>query len=175
MSDAQSLHSAANTPIPAGSYRADPQRSELRFRAKAFGLLWVRGTIPAVEGTVRIENGRLSGHGVIAASKVDTGLGARDWHLRTSHYLHTSAHPTIALEVDDADITAGRVDCAVTVRGTTSTVPMTIEKLEVTDGDLHLQAGVELDRTPFPMLPPLAGVSRIVHIGLTVVATNEHG
>lgn len=175
MSDAQSLHPTADTPVPAGTYRAVAERSELKFRAKAFGLVWVRGTIPAVEGTVRIENGRLSGRGVIAASKVDTGLGARDWHLRTSHYLHTAAHPTIALEVDDADITAGRVDCAVTVRGTTSTVPMTIEKLEVHDGNLHLQAGVDLDRSPFPMLPPLAGVSRTVHIGLTVLATNERG
>jgi len=47
---------------------------------------------------------------------------------------------------------------------------MTITHWEVDDGELHLEAAVELDRSPFPMLPPLAGVSRRVRIELIVVA-----
>jgi polyisoprenoid-binding protein YceI len=174
MSERTPSSPAVTTSIPAGLYRADAERSKLSFRAKAFGLFWVRGTMPAVEGTLHIEDGRLSGSGVIAASKVDTGVAPRDWHLRSSHYLKTAAHPTIALEVAGAEIAAGTVPCTVTVRGTSSIVPLIIEKIDVVDGALHLQAGVDLDRTPFPMLPPLAGVSRIVHIGLTVVAV-KHG
>jgi hypothetical protein len=88
--------------------------------------------------------------------------------------LKTAAHPTIALEVDGAEIAAGRTACTVTVRGTSSTVPLKIEKLDVVDGTMHLEAGVDLDRTPFPMLPPVAGVSRILHIGLTVAPTRCH-
>jgi polyisoprenoid-binding protein YceI len=173
MSELTPSVSAIAESIPSGLFRADAGRSVLRFRAKAFGLVWVQGTIPAIEGTVRIENGRLSGSGVIAASKVDTGLAPRDWHLRSSHYLKTATHPTITLEVDGADIAAGRADCVVTVRDTSSTVSLQIEKLDVVDGVLRLEAGVDLDRSPFPMLPPPAGVSRIVHIGLTVIATAD--
>lgn len=173
MSELQPSAPLVAASIPDGMYLADAERSSLSFRAKAFGLVWVRGTMPTVEGAVRIENGRLSGTGVIAASGVDTGLAPRDWHLRSSHYLKTAAHPTIALEVHDADMAAGYADCIVTVRGTSSVVPLRIEQLEVADGALHLQAGVDLDRSPFPMLPPLAGVSKIVHIGLTVIATKE--
>jgi polyisoprenoid-binding protein YceI len=76
--------------IPAGTYQVDPARSELKFRAKAFGLMWVRGRIPVTSGTIRITEGQLEGSGEIGAAEIDTGLAARDWHLRTSHYLHTA-------------------------------------------------------------------------------------
>lgn len=170
MSEPTSSSPAAAAPVPAGLYRVDPNRSFLGFRAKAFGLVWVRGTMPAVDGSVRIEDGLLSGTGVIAASGVETGVKARDWHLRSSHYLNTAVHPEIALAVDGAAIDTGRADCTVTVRDTSSAVQLQITALDVVDGALHLRAVVELDRTPFPMLPPLAGVSRVVHIDLSVVA-----
>lgn len=173
MPEPRHAQSAADIAALAGSYHAVAQRSELRFRAKAFGLIWVDGVMPAAEGTLRIEDGKLSGHGVVAARHVDTGLRARDRHLRSSHYLHTTEHPAITLTVDGADLTSGLAECAVTVRDTTHAVPMTIAALD-SDGDvLQLRATVELDRTPFPMLPPAAGVSRTVHVDLTVVAKKD--
>jgi polyisoprenoid-binding protein YceI len=101
---------------------------------------------------------------------VSTGIAARDWHLRTSHYLHAKRHPVIRMAVDDADLVTGTARCVVTVRNTTAPVTMTITHWEVVDGELHLEAAVELDRSPFPMLPPLAGVSRKVRVELIVVA-----
>lgn len=162
--------SIASAPTLEGEYVADPSHSELRFKAKAFTLAWVRGTIPALSGSIRIVDGMLSGTGAIAADKVTTGLTPRDWHLRSSHYLHVKKHPSIELSVADADIASGTAECTVTVRGVASSVPMTIRRLEVVDGALCLDAAVELDRTPYPMLPPLAGVSRVVHVELTIVA-----
>jgi polyisoprenoid-binding protein YceI len=153
-----------------GLFLADCARSELRFTAKAFALVWVRGRMPAASGTIRIRNGKLSGMGEIAATAVSTGIAARDWHLRTSHYLHTRRHPVIRLTVEDADLTTGAARCVVTVRNTAAPVTMTITHWEIVDGELHLEAEVELDRSPFPMLPPWAGVSRKVRAELTVVA-----
>ncbi len=158
------------TSIPDGTYTADPNESVLRFKAKAFTLAWVHGHIPATAGTMHVAGGRLTGTGTLAAAEIDTGLAARDWHLRTSHYLHTKKHPEITLTVDNADLTAGRVDCSVTVRDAVRTVPLTITSLEHRGGRVQLEASVALDRTIFPMLPPAAGVSRIVDIDLTVVA-----
>src|SRR6266568_6799462 len=93
--------------IPPGTYVADSARSQLSFRAKAFGLIWVHGHMPAVGGTIYVSEGQLRGTGEVAAGRISTGLRARDWHLRTRHYLHTARHPNIQLAVDDADIASG--------------------------------------------------------------------
>jgi polyisoprenoid-binding protein YceI len=156
--------------IPAGTYQVDPARSRLKFRAKAFGLMWVRGRIPVTSGTIRITEGQLEGSGEIGAAEINTGLAARDWHLRTSHYLHTRAHPRIRVSFAGADLGATRADCTVTVRGTPSTVPMRVRRVAFDDGTLRIEADVALDRTPYRMLPPLAGVSRVVHVDVEIAA-----
>lgn len=170
--DMQEKSSAtAPTPaIPDGDYVVDAARSELRFRAKAFGLAWVRGRMPAVEGTIRVREGVFSGAGTVAADRVSTGLGARDWHLRSSHYLHTARHSRVAIAVDDADPATGLADATLTVRGVTAPLSLRLTDLAWHEGTLRLELAGELDRTPLPMLPPLAGVSRIVHCQLVVEA-----
>ncbi len=108
------MHSAgtegvAHAALLDGEYEVDLAESELRFKAKAFGVMWVRGRMPVVSGALEVESGRLPGWGAIAADAVKTGIGSRDWHLRTSHYLATSKHPTIRLEVSDGDLSASPV------------------------------------------------------------------
>jgi polyisoprenoid-binding protein YceI len=157
--------------IPPGTYLADSARSQLSFRAKAFGLIWVHGHMPAVGGTIHVTEGRLRGTGEVAASRVSTGLRARDWHLRTRHYLHTTRHPNIQLSVDDADIASGHADFRVVARGKPASIGLELDSVQVSDGTLRLQAHGTIDRSPFRMLPPPYGVSRLVHVVLTVVAT----
>jgi polyisoprenoid-binding protein YceI len=157
--------------IPAGTYVADPARSGLHFRAKAFGLIWVRGFLPAVGGGVQVADGRLSGTGEVAAGRISTGLRARDWHLRTSHYLHTTRHPTIAMSVADADIASGHADVQIVVRGNEAVVRLELDSVDVDSGTLQLEAHGTLNRSPLGMLRPAFGVSRLVHVELTVVAT----
>jgi polyisoprenoid-binding protein YceI len=156
--------------IPSGSYVADPARSRLSFRAKAFGLIWVHGDMPAVGGTIHVIGDRLRGTGEVAAGSISIGLPARDRHLRTKHYLHTRQHPTIQLSVEDADIASGRADVRVVVRGNPATVRLELDSVQASDGTLRLEAHGTIDRAPFGMLPPACGVSRHVHVQLTVVA-----
>jgi polyisoprenoid-binding protein YceI len=176
MSDARVTESASNglrPDLPDGTYDIDPEVSQLRFRAKAFALAWVRGTMPVISGSVRIRDGRVSGSGEIAADKVTTGLAPRDWHLRSSHYLGTARHPRIAVSVDGTGLNAGQFPCTVVVRDTPATVPLHVREVQMQDGMLRIECLLVLDRTPFPMLPPLAGVSRRVHVELTLVATTR--
>ncbi|MDN5858343.1 MAG: YceI family protein [Pseudonocardia sp.] len=156
--------------IPDGTYVVDTERSELRFRAKAFAALWVRGRMPALDGTIQVRAGRLSASGAIAAQRVDTGLPTRDWHLRSSHYLHSARHPRIAITVDGSATDAPESTAEIEVRGVAAPLRLRIADLGWQDGRLRLEAEGDLDRSSLPMLPPIAGVSRIVHCRLMVEA-----
>jgi polyisoprenoid-binding protein YceI len=176
VSDARITEPASKGPRrtpPDGTYDIDPERSELRFRAKAFALAWVQGTMPVMSGCICVRDGRVSGSGEIAADNVTTGLAPRDWHLRSPHYLGTSRHPRIAVSVSDTGLDAVRFPCTVVVRDTPATVPLDLRAVEIDDGQLRIEAHLVLDRTPFPMLPPIAGVSRHVDVDLTLVATGR--
>jgi len=157
--------------IPSGTYVADPERSQLTFRAKAFGVVWVHGNMPVTSGTLQVADGRVQGAGDVSASGVTTGLWVRDWHLRTGHYLGTAAHPRIHLSVEDADLTSGCVAARVTVRGKPASVDLVLDSAQVSDGTVRLAAHGTVDRSPFGMLPPMCGVSRLVHVTIVVVAT----
>jgi polyisoprenoid-binding protein YceI len=159
------------TSIPAGTYTVDTAHSDVAFRAKAFGLKWARGHIPVGTGTIEVvTDGCLTGHGQLAADQITTGLAPRDWHLRSSHYLHTAKHPTITVAINSADFATGQASCDVTIRDAAAPVQMELQSVEFIDGGLHLRAATTVDRTVYPMLPPLAGVSRQVHLEVTVVA-----
>ncbi|MDV7243220.1 MULTISPECIES: YceI family protein [Rhodococcus] len=167
------IHSAssdpASTTIPSGTYAIDTGRSAVTFRAKAFGLMWVRGRIPVREGSITVSGGRITGTGLLAANRIDTALGPRDWHLRSAHYLHTDKHPTIRVAIDGAALSSQSVPCEVTVRGTTAPVRLQLRAIEVAD-TLHITAETTVDRTVYPMLGPWAGVSRRANLVITLVA-----
>jgi polyisoprenoid-binding protein YceI len=169
--------SSAGTPMarmdlvaPAqATYEIDTDVSELRFRARAFTRFWVRGTMPVAEGSVRFTDGRVSGDGQIAADRLSTGLAPRDWHLRSSHYLHTARHPRIRVSVADTAV-GSPFECTVVVRGASCTVPLTVDAVELDEEVLRVTGHLLLDRRPLPMLPPIAGVSRLVEIELELLA-----
>ena len=166
-------HSASSDPasatIPAGAYAIDPERSTVTFRAKAFGLMWVRGRIPLLEGSITISDGRITGTGLLAADRIGTALAPRDWHLRSAHYLHTDKHPTIRVAIDGADLSSQSVACEVTVRGTTAPAQLQLRSIEAAD-TLDITAETTVDRTVYLMLGPWAGVSRRANLVITLVA-----
>ncbi|MFC9556236.1 YceI family protein [Rhodococcus sp. NPDC056960] len=166
-------HSASSDPasaaIPAGTYAVDTERSMVTFRAKAFGLMWVRGRIPVREGSITISEGRITGTGLLAADRIDTALGPRDWHLRSAHYLHTDKHPTIRVAIDGAYLSSQSVPCEVTVRETTAPTQLRLRSIEAVD-TLHITAETTVDRTVYPMLGPWVGVSRRANLLITLVA-----
>ena len=64
----------------------------------------------------------------------------------------------------------GQADATLTVRGVSTPLSLRLTDLAWHEGTLRLEVAAELDRTPLPMLPPWAGVSRIVHCRLVVEA-----
>lgn len=162
----------AGQSLPDGVYTVDADRTQVRFRAKAFGLIWVRGRLPVCDGELTVQGGRLQGSGSLAADRVDTGVGVRDRHLRHSHYLGAHDHPRIPVSVH-GEPEAGNVDGEVSLRDMPAPFRLAIRSVEHSDGDLRIEGDTVLDRTPLPMLPPLAGVSRKVQVEVTVVARRD--
>ena len=160
--------------LPDGHYTVAAERCIVRFRAKAFGLLWVRGQLPVAAGTFEVRADRVHGAGELAADAIDTGLGPRDWHLRSSHYLRTADHPRIRVRTDAGTLNAPQLTCNVTVRGVEPPVALAVEGVEHEGASVRITLRTALDRSPYPMLPPLAGVSRVVHLEVDLVATPAH-
>lgn len=148
----------------------DPESSVLAFRAKAFLLRWVDGTMTATRGRLVLDGDTVVAEGAVDAGSVTTGIGARDWHLRHSHYLSAKAHPTIELHVDPFPAQGGNVRGTLRTRGKEVAVDLEVDPLEITGNAARVRARGSFDRSGLGMLPPLAGVSKIIHVTLDVVA-----
>jgi len=156
--------------IPPGTYVADSARSQLSFRAKAFGLIWVHGHMPAVGGTIHVSEGRLRGH--------RRGRGQQDQHrtagpgLAPAHetlpaHRAASEHPAVGRQRRHR-LRTRRLPCH--RQGKPASIGLELDSAQVSDGTLRLRAHGTIDRSSFGMLPPPYGVSRLVHVVLTVVA-----
>ena len=153
-----------------GEYVVDVERTRLGFRAKAFCLTWVNGTLKARSGLIRVQGGTISGRGSADAASVDTRLRVRNWHLRTGHYLHAKRHPEVQLRVDGTSITAAETSVTLTVREQDLRFPMRIDQVEAFDDELIVKLSGTFDRTGLGMLPRLMGVSRLIDLDLMIVS-----
>ena len=75
--------------------------------------------------------------------------------------------------MDNGPIGATTLPCTVVVRGIPCVTNFTIDAVEYTQGALSVDGRLVLDRTPFPMLPPIAGVSRLVEFDLSIRARSR--
>ncbi len=158
-------------PFPDAKYVLDAERSTFGFRAQAFGLFWVTGTLLVREGTASITDGVIQAEGVADAGSVSTGLGVRDRHLRHRHYLDSAAHPDIRLVFSAVPIAAKEVDAQLSVRGKWVHVRFDVEAFDIEpEGALTARLTGAFDRRPLGMLPPRTGVSRRIQLTFDVVA-----
>jgi polyisoprenoid-binding protein YceI len=168
-SDAGSHKRVAGSPAD-GDYSLDLEQTALRFRAKAFCLTWVRGTLRPVSGLVTVAGDTVRGAGTADAGSVHTKLKPRDWHLRTSHYLHSAKHPEVRFSVEHGRLGSPEAEAQLEARKGTVTFPITIDEMQAEGDVLRIKASGSFDRRPLGMLPPLAGVSRLIDLELDIVA-----
>jgi polyisoprenoid-binding protein YceI len=162
---------AAATALQAGEYVLDVHRTTLGFRAKAFCLKWVTGTLRPTSGGLRIEGDIFYGAGTADATSVDTKLRPRDWHLRTGHYLHATKYPDVRLSVDPCRLDSGTMEARLKVRDGAVSVAVTIDEIHASGDELRVKVSGSFDRRGLGMLPRQAGVSRVVHLHLDILAT----
>lgn len=91
----------AYAPIPAGDYRLDPAHSRIGFAVRHLEINWVEGRFKDFEGTVHYDDKDVTRSSVefsAKAASIDTGIEARDKHLRTADFFEVEKYPTLTFK-----------------------------------------------------------------------------
>ncbi len=79
------------------NYAIDPAHSQVDFGIKHMGISTVHGRFAIKEGSIDLDPQNLTDSSVMATidvASVDTGVAARDGHLRTPDFFDTAKYPT---------------------------------------------------------------------------------
>jgi len=116
-----------------GTWRLDPSHSEISFTVKHLMITKVRGTFGTFDITIVTAENPLDStiEATVDMASVNTGVEARDNHLRTSDFFLIEEHPTMTFTSTsfDGDLAAGDFSITgdLTLRGVTQPVVLTGE------------------------------------------------
>jgi polyisoprenoid-binding protein YceI len=88
-------------PIPSGEYKIDPAHSVIGFSIRHYEISLVRGRFKDFTGTIRYDEADVSKSSVEFAAKIesiDTGVDARNAHLRTADFFDAAKYPEMTFK-----------------------------------------------------------------------------
>ena len=135
-------------------WTADPARTKVEFEVEHFwGLHTVRGRFRRFDGVYVVGTAGPEIELTIDAASIDTGISARDRHLRSVDFLNVDEHPQVRFTstrvtgIDDGQV---RVSGELEAAGTS--VPLVFDaSVRVIDGELELEATTAVDQRRFGM------------------------
>jgi polyisoprenoid-binding protein YceI len=136
--DTAYVTSTPRLPLPDGTWRVDPERSEVGFAVKAmWRLVTVRGVFGTYEGRLTARGGGASGELTIDAASLNTRNDKRDRHLRSPDFFDVERHPRIVFSATAATARDGGLtvvgELAVGSSRIPLEIPVTVE--QTPDGD----------------------------------------
>lgn len=112
-----------------GTWRFDPDHTEVRFVAQHIGMSKIHGAFRNLEGHIQVaepfERSRVEV--AIDAASIDTGVQMRDDHLRSPDFLDVANYPQLYFSSDRLQPMRGdrwKITGSLTLRGTTSPVQL---------------------------------------------------
>jgi polyisoprenoid-binding protein YceI len=88
-------------PVPGGDYNIDPAHSRIGFSIRHLEIAWVEGRFKDFKGTIHFDDKDVTKSTVEFTAKVesiDTGVEARDKHLRTADFFDVAKHPEMSFK-----------------------------------------------------------------------------
>jgi polyisoprenoid-binding protein YceI len=88
-------------PVPSGEYKIDPAHSVIGFAIRHYEISLVRGRFKDFTGTIRYDEADVSKSSVEFAAKIesiDTGVDARNAHLRTADFFDAAKYPEMTFK-----------------------------------------------------------------------------
>jgi polyisoprenoid-binding protein YceI len=136
-----------------GNWTLDPARSTATLRTKTiWGLVPVKGAFGEVGGGGTVSpTGDVAGRITLATASLDTKNAKRDTHLRSADFFLSEKYPAITFTLDklvpaDNGVTASGT---LTVRETSRPITFPATVTVAGDGEVTLDATVEVDRSDF--------------------------
>ena len=117
--------------LPTGTWVVDPAHTVVGFAAKHAGVSTVRGVFRQFEGRLEVSDlGIAVASGTVRTASVDTGVDARDEHLRSPDFFEVGTYPEMSfvsrsIEPGDDDEIVIRGD--LTIRGITHEIVLRAE------------------------------------------------
>ena len=117
----------------AGTWRIDPDHTEVGFVGRHLVVTKVRGRFRGVEGTIDVgaDPADTTVDVTVDMTSVDSGSDARDDHLRSADLFDVEHHPTATFRgrADGWHGTTGRLTGDLTIKGVTAPVSLDVEYL----------------------------------------------
>jgi polyisoprenoid-binding protein YceI len=101
MSAQEKAAKVSYVPIPGGEYKIDPAHSIIGFAIRHLEINWVEGRFKDFTGTIRYDESDVTKSSVEFTAKVesiDTGVTARDNHLRTADFFEVAKYPEMTFK-----------------------------------------------------------------------------
>jgi polyisoprenoid-binding protein YceI len=126
------LAGAAAMQGQAKDYKIDPAHSEADFSIKHLSVSTVHGSFHAVSGAIKLDAANLTKSSVeatIDVTSVDTGLAARDTHLKSPEFFDAAKFPTMTFKSTSVAKTATgyAITGDLTMHGVTRQVVLALE------------------------------------------------
>ena len=130
-------------------WTADPTRTTVEFEVEHFwGLHTVRGRFRRFDGSYVVGPAGSEIELTIDAASVDTGISARDRHLRSADFFDVEEHPQVRFTSTRVDgLGNGRVHVSGELEAAGTRVPLAFDaSVRVIDGELELEATTTVDQ-----------------------------
>jgi polyisoprenoid-binding protein YceI len=147
----------------AGNWALDPARSTATLQSKSvWGLVPVKGVFGSIEGGGTISPaGEVTGRIALATAALDTKNKKRDIHLRSGDFFLTEKYPAITFTLDKLEPAGDGVTVSgtLTVRETSRPISFPATVALAGDGEVVLDATVQVDRSEFGLTWNQLGMS----------------
>ncbi len=171
--DAPALQALLQDAALTGNWTLDASRSTVGLRSKSmWGLAPVKGVVRQASGQGTVSpTGDVSGTITVSAATIDTKNKKRDTHLRSADFFDSDTYPDITVTVNQARPSGQgvAVSGSLTVRDLTKPLTFDATVSDVRDGEISLDAEVQVNRSDFGLTWNQMGMASI-HNTITVHA-----
>jgi polyisoprenoid-binding protein YceI len=165
----------AAVPQP-GHYDVDPSQSRVTFDTRhLFGLGRVSGSFAIRGGTVDIADpiGASAIYTEIETASFRTNSSARDRSVLSPRFLDPADYPVMTFRSDQIEAGSQALTGALTVRGTTRPVTLTVTSCQASRRSFTARAAARIDRTEFGITAARGLAARHLALTLEVQCTRK--
>lgn len=126
--------------------------SEIKFGAKHLGIFNVSGKFTEFSGNLHIDNGDISGEGIVFTKSINTGNKSRDKNLKSDNFLDVESYPEIQFQVTRSyeKDNATQIEGNLTIKDKSLSINFPYELVQTAQGVL-IEFETMVDRTDYEL------------------------